>query len=320
MTEYKHALLLFTKPPIPGSVKTRLTKERGGPFTEARAAQLFECSVLDVMELCTWALADLEAQDAATLVVNPDAPRHSYDIFVSTAPESDLALMKETFEKVGEWPREFHYICDHGSSFDEHFDDAFRQIFDLGYDTIVSVGGDIPMMPREHIPTAFRWLQYFLIESENGGMVEAPCQECGVSLVGWTKDTPMDHQGVYYAMSGRPALDAYIEKAGEHNLPFAHLSPVADIDDIEDLAHAISLMKAAEYASQHLQPNIYVPRRCVAWVKAMNLRVSTPPNNDFDSREKLDDPNQPVEEAAAAAAIVEPGDPIGTPGPASSAE
>ena len=39
MTEKKHALLLFSKPPIPGLVKTRMTKANGGILTPEQSAK-----------------------------------------------------------------------------------------------------------------------------------------------------------------------------------------------------------------------------------------------------------------------------------------
>jgi glycosyltransferase A (GT-A) superfamily protein (DUF2064 family) len=195
--------------------------------------------------------------------------------------------MRETFEQAGTWPREFTYLTDKGNNFDEHFDDAFQQIFALGFDSVLSVGGDIPMLPKSHITTAFRWLQYFLESSEIGGLVQAPCQECGVSMIGWTRDTPIDHQGVYYNMTGRPALDAYVEKAAEKNVPFASLPPVADVDDVQDLAHAISLARAAAYGNR-FQPDFYVPQRFLSYVNWCGIKVGTPPNEDRDSREGID--------------------------------
>ena len=52
----KYAILIFSKPPIPGLVKTRLTIERGGGFTQAQAAQFFKRSLWDVTELAMWCI------------------------------------------------------------------------------------------------------------------------------------------------------------------------------------------------------------------------------------------------------------------------
>ena len=108
-----------------------------------------------------------------------------------------------------------------------------------------------------------------------------------MSLIGWTRDTPINHQGVYYNMTGRPALDAYVEKAGQRDIPLASLAPVADIDDVQDLAHAVSLARSVSYGVQ-FQPDIYVPERFLAYVNWHGIRVGTPPNEDRDSRDGID--------------------------------
>jgi len=59
----------------------------------------------------------------------------------------------------------------------------------------------------------------------------------------------MDSQGVFYNLDGVPALDAYIAKAAERGVPVASLGPVADVDDMRDMAHTISLLNAIAYSS-----------------------------------------------------------------------
>ena len=92
----KYAILIFSKPPIPGLVKTRLTIERGGGFTQEQAAQFFKRSLWDVTELAMWCMDDLDALNAAEREADPSAPERSYDLFISTTPEKNVALMKET--------------------------------------------------------------------------------------------------------------------------------------------------------------------------------------------------------------------------------
>jgi glycosyltransferase A (GT-A) superfamily protein (DUF2064 family) len=280
-------LLLFSKPPVPGLVKTRLTQQRGGLFSEQDAAALFHRMMFDVMELCIESVAQLESEDAAACGPGLEGPAHEYAFFISTTPSNNVDVMRQTFEEAGEWPREFRYLLDSGATFDDHFDDAFQQIFDAGFDSVLSVGGDIPMLPREHVTSAFRWLQYFCQHSEKGGVIQAPCQECGVSVIGWTRGTDMDHQGVYYNMTGRPALDAYTEKCAEKGIPLASLTPVADVDDVNDLAHAVTLARSVAYGAG-FQPGLYVPRRFLDWVNWKGIKVGTPPNEDRDSREGID--------------------------------
>lgn len=287
MAEKKHALLVFSKPPIPGMVKTRLTQAKGGFLTDEQAANFFKLCLYDVCEASMHALFELQAINDEKVKADPSADKITYDFFISTTPAENLELMRATFDEIGPWPMEIHYITDHGATFDDHFDDAFKQIFDMGYEHIVSVGGDIPTMPKSHVTQSFQWLDYFKSQGK-AGFVCAPCQECGTSLVGFSHDTPINHQGVYYNMNGVPALDAYMKKVRENDIPCAYFSPVADIDERTDLAHAISCMEAIALAAQN-QAELFVPKRVMNWVKFMGITVSTPPNDEHDPRQYIDE-------------------------------
>lgn len=283
----KYAILIFSKPPIPGLVKTRLTKERGGAFTQEQAANFFKRSLWDVTELAMWCMDDLEEMNRQEREANPGAPERSYELFISTTPAKNRELMQKTIEEVPGWPRVIHYITDSGATFDDHFDDAMQQIFDMGYEAIVSIGADIPTLPRHHVSQAFQWLDYFSEVIGTPGFVAAPCQECGTSLIGFNFDTPIDNQGIYYNMDGRPALDGYVEKLQEKNIPNAYLAPVADVDEIEDLAHCVSCARALKQASE-FQTGIYVPRRVLEWADFMGIKSVSPPNNNHDPRQYFD--------------------------------
>ncbi len=279
----KHAFLLFTKAPVPGLTKTRLTEARGGILTEAQAAEFYRACLLDVAEIGFRGLAQLTEQAGQGNGTAPDR----YDFVVCCSLASEQPMLEKVFEEAGPWPAPITFINDRGKTFDEHFDDAFRQLFDQGYHSVVSIGGDLPTMPISHLVRAFEWLDYFDSFSERGGFVQAPCQACGVSLVGYTKDTPMDSDGVFYNLNGIPALDAYTDKARARGVPVALLDAVADVDNLEDMAHTISLMQAISYASIY-QPELFVPKRTLAWVRETGIVVSTPPNTLHDPRERID--------------------------------
>lgn len=291
MTQRKQALLLFSKPPVAGMVKTRLTTEHGGILTPEQAAEFFKRSLFDVAELGMHALIELQRENDARVASGKDAGEDlddiRYDFFVSTSPAENINLMRETFDEIGPWPMEIGYLSDSGSTFDDHFDDAFQQLFAQGYEHVVSVGGDLPTLPKSHIKLAFQWLDYFQA-CGTPGFVQAPCQECGTSLVGFSANTPINHQGVYYSADGVAALDAYVAKLRANDIPSAYLSPVSDIDEVGDLAHAISCVHAIAEAARH-QPDLYVPRRVLAWMDGIGLRVTTPPNENHDPRQYLDD-------------------------------
>lgn len=279
----KHAFMLFTKAPLPGQTKTRLTEARGGILTPEEAADLYVASLLDVAEIGFRALEELNKLAETN---NRDEPDR-YDFFVSCSPATKQKYLEEILCEAGPWPAPIHFVNDCGRNFDEHFDNAFQQLFDMGYHSVVSIGGDLPTMPVHHIVSAFQWLEYFDATSDKSGFVHTPCQECGVSLVGYTVNTPMDSTDVFYNPNGVPALDAYVAKAAERGVPVATLTPVADFDDTRDLAHTCSLIRAMAYSS-HFQPDVFVPHRTLAWIERTGIVVSTPPNPNHDPRERID--------------------------------
>ena len=67
MAEKKQALLLFSKPPVPGMVKTRLTTEHDGFLSPAQAAEFFKRSLYDVSELAMHALMELQMENDAAV-------------------------------------------------------------------------------------------------------------------------------------------------------------------------------------------------------------------------------------------------------------
>ena len=232
------------------------------------------------------AMGELQAENDELCANDPNATKITYDFWCSTTPAESVPQMKELFEKVGPWPMEANFLVDTGHTFDEHFNDACDQLFDMGYESIVAIAGDVPTMPKAHLVQSFQWLEYFQSIGKPG-FVYAPCQESGTSLIGYSHNTPgMNHTGVYYNMDGRPALEGYLVKIQENDIPSAYFDPVADIDEISDLGHAISCMRSIKEAARW-QP-LFVPRRTLAWIDIMGLTVSTPPNENHDPRDYLD--------------------------------
>lgn len=285
MAEKKHALLIFTKPPLPGIVKTRMTTEYGGFFTMEQAAGFYRNCFYDVCAMGMQALMELQAENDAAVAADPTTDKITYDFFCSSPPMDGASQMQEVFDVLAPWPMQVNYIVDKGKSFDDHFNDACQQLFDRGYESFVAIGGDVPTMPKAHIKQGFQWLDYFQSIGKPG-FVYAPCQASGTSLVGYSYNTPIDHTGVYYNMDGRPALTGYLEKIQEGEIPSAYFDPVADIDEIGDLGHAVSCMKSIREAAKY--QDLFVPERSLRWVEFMGITVTTPPNDNHDPRDLLD--------------------------------
>lgn len=288
MRTRKNVLLLFSKPPVPGLVKTRLTTLKDGVFAPEVASALYHCMLFDVAEVCCAALSDLEARrdNAASL----ELVRDEYELVISTTPAANVEVMRKLFEDSGTWPREIVFIADEGASFDEHYNHAFQQAWDRGADAILSMGADMPALTKADVIGGFDAL-HRLDSEERGGIVLSPDQEMGVSIVGWTRRTDFDHTGVFYNQEGLTVLPAYIAKARERNLPALYLPPVPDVDTMADLVHNITLVEALNYCALH--DDVTPPWRTADALAQMGWsEVRVPPNDLHDPRDEIDRPAQ----------------------------
>lgn len=283
MQQRKNAILLFSKVPQEGKVKTRLTTLKDGFLAPEWASNLYHCMLFDVVECCCSFAARLEAASASAGA----QPLDSYDIIISSPGQAQQEAMRALFAASGSWPRPITFIQDNGASFDEHYNDAFQQVWEMGYSTVLSMGCDMPALTQDVLELGFSYL-HRLCEQERGGIVLSPDQEMGVSIVGWTRQTPFDHSGVYYCANGLTVLPAYIDKARRLGLPAHYLPAMPDVDTWADLRHNITLMQAIEYAAR-FQDDLTVPHRTLAALGELGLvDVRVMPNDLFDPRDEID--------------------------------
>ncbi len=295
MSTRKNAILLFSKVPQEGKVKTRLTTLKDGYLDAEYASRLYAAMLFDVAECCMDFIARMEARAAegriasgavASAAVGASV-EDSYDIVISSPGIEQMTQMRELFAQSGTWSREIRFISDTGANFDEHYNDAFAQVWDMGYETILSMGCDMPALTQDVLVLGFSHL-HELCDTPGGGVVLSPDQEMGVSIVGWTRDTSFDHAGVFYCQSGLTVLPAYIEKCRAQGLPARYIPAVPDVDTWADLRHNITLVQAIEYAAQ-FQDDLSVPHRTLEVLAEYGLvDVRVAPNDLMDPRDEID--------------------------------
>lgn len=293
MRERKNTLLLFSKPPIPGLVKTRLTKLKDGIFEPEVASGLYHCMLFDVVEICCAALTKMEQESETRLqelrqkgAAENKLVRDTFEFIISTTPAQNVSVMEKLFTDAGEWPRDLVFICDTGKSFDEHYNDSFQQAWQRGADCILSMGADMPALHTKDVINGFDAL-HTLDNVKGGGIVLSPDQAMGVSIVGWTRETKFNHTGVFYNPTGLTVLPAYIEKARAANLPALYLPAVPDVDTMGDLMHNVTLVEALNYCAP-FEGNT-PPWRTAHALKEMGWdKIVVPPNDLHDPREDID--------------------------------
>ena len=279
-------VLLFSKLPEVGLVKTRLTTLKDGIFAPEVASVLYHCMLFDVVEIICAAMADMEAAQAASGDASDAAVRDTYELVISTAPARNLEPMRKLFSDAGTWPRDITFIVDEGANFDEHYNHAFEQAWERGADCILSMGADMPALTKSDIKFGFEQL-HKLEDEPRGGIVLAPDQEMGVSVVGWTRNTDFSHTGVFYNMSGLTVLPAYIQKAREADLPVLWLPPIPDVDTMADLYHNVTLVEALNYCAKH--DDICPPWRTAQALSEIGFsQIYVAPNDLRDPRDEID--------------------------------
>ncbi len=142
----------MAKAPIEGQVKTRLI----GPLTAEDAKQLYVAFLSDTFALME---AVVDERDELSLVL-------------CYTPEGE----EEAFEEV---EREGSLmIAQRGDGLGERLINCFADVFALGFDSIIAIGGDSPTLPEEMIGEAFDSL-----ETEND-VVIVPAEDDGYCLIG----------------------------------------------------------------------------------------------------------------------------------------
>ena len=298
MRERKNVVLLFSKVPEVGLVKTRLTTLKDGIFTPETASVLYHCMLFDVVEIIMAALDDLDREAALAIGANQspeirdgavdegDDVRDTYELVISTTPVPNVEAMRKLFADAGAWPRDFTVIADEGASFDEHYNHAFQQCWDRGADCILSMGADMPALTKADVRFGFEQL-HRLDGVPGGGIVISPDQEMGVSVIGWTRETDFSHTGVFYNADGLTVLPAYIKYARAKGLPALWLPPIPDVDTMQDFFHNVTLVHALNYCADF--DDICPPWRTANAFAEMGFEeIIVAPNDLRDPREHID--------------------------------
>lgn len=275
----RQAVVVFTKVPRNGDIKTRLTKERGGILTPEEAKLFYEACLLDVIDS---GIAACQEEGA--------------DFWVCHNAGGDGIYLASLLKGLAHPEKVKGIFADRGGSFDDCMQFAADYIIKPQSgarlaDSVIIVGGDLPTLQPTTIKNAFAALEK-LSQSEAGrravrqygdvltpavgaAFVEAPCQEGGFSLVGYTYVTPFDFHQVFYNMDGITALDMLVKKAGDKKIPFTALEMVPDIDIPLDLASTIPVLRSLELAAV-TDPTVMVPRRTLAVLRELGIEATAP--------------------------------------------
>lgn len=140
----KNALIIFTRNPEFGKCKTRLAKTIG---------------------------------DEATLNIYKFLLEHTATISKDTKADK-YVFYSETIKKEDLWSTDiFRKKIQQGSNLGERMDNAFSELFQLGYEKIIIIGSDLLDLTSDHIDDAFQILN-------DHDLVIGPAKDGGYYLLG----------------------------------------------------------------------------------------------------------------------------------------
>ena len=196
------AVIIFTKAPIPGTVKTRLSP----PLTPDEAATLHGTLILDAIER------------ANGLPVT---------LYIAGAP--DIA---HPFFKVLEGRYGARLLPQEGDDLGTRMSGAMQKAFELGHRRVILAGTDLPTFTRSHLTQAVDHLT-------THDVVLGPTTDGGYYLIGLRAAVPELFQGI--AWSTPTVLEETRKTAAAQGLSVALLSECQDLDMVDDLTAFISL-------------------------------------------------------------------------------
>ncbi len=190
-------LIVITKYPTPGQVKTRLAAALG----EEKAAFLHKEMVEHTMER---------------------ASAFSRKARCHLEIRYDGATAEQFTEWLGNGP---DYIAQGEGDLGVRMSKSFHEGFRRGDDRIVLIGTDVPQLTSAHIQIAFERLLHH-------DLVLLPATDGGYGLIGMRLHTPELFTEVAWGTGD--VLGATIERASESGLSVSMLKPLGDVDIPED--------------------------------------------------------------------------------------
>jgi uncharacterized protein len=207
-------LLLFTKVPDPGRVKTRLTGAQG--LTPLDASNLYAAILVDIFEIMR------------TLAQSVDAKLH-----IAYWPENEGSKIKDLFagnhgENVSFFPQ------DEKQTTSGRIASALENAFGEGSDIAVLVFGDQAEIDGRLLRQALRTLEA-AAEQKEQHLVLGPTCDGGTYLIGVTSTLASWLHDAIDCTSSNKAVSRLIVKARNSNVPVTILDELVDLDDIDDL-------------------------------------------------------------------------------------
>ncbi len=191
------ALIVFTKTPVKGRIKTRLQPHLA-PDT---ILGLYKSFITEAISKCS--------------------RLKRIDKFIGCSPSKDNNFINELTRTY-----KIKSFNQRGENLGERLVNAFKDYLGKGYTEIVIIGSDSPSLPIEYIKKAF-------LELKKNDFVLGPCCDGGYYLVGARKVIPEVFHNIPWGTDR--VLRKTLGKLNSLNIRYSLIPFWYDIDTIEDL-------------------------------------------------------------------------------------
>ena len=207
----KKAVICFTRVPKPGVTKTRLL-----PVLKPE-----QCAGLH------WAFL----RDLTEIYKQLDA-----HLFVAYTPDADWESLKSVFPPAG-------YIPQKGKDLGEKMYRAIKKVTELGYESVILTGTDLPMMTKAHLESGFAVL-------EEKDIAIGPTYDGGYYLIGMKK--PVRDVFRIEGYGGSSVFENTVAAAEDAGLSVGIALSCDDVDTPEDLWNLTKTMDPDSHTAHYL--------------------------------------------------------------------
>ncbi|MGZ4903909.1 MAG: TIGR04282 family arsenosugar biosynthesis glycosyltransferase [Halobacteriota archaeon] len=223
----KNIVVIFSKVPVAGAVKTRLIQD----------------SSLDAEDAALLA----EAMLKDTIVLSAES--NASEIVIGFTPADERESMERIVKEVVKerhLERPIVLLTQSGTNFDERFGSAVSAAFAMGSENLVILGEDLPYLPPDIINRAFSFLTE---DGSNNSVVLGPAAEGGIYLVGVTRRFNPEYFSKNQLFSRGVELSQFIKLCKNEGKALKLLPAFTDVDiegDLVSLLLYIDAMKVAK--------------------------------------------------------------------------
>ncbi|MFX1274740.1 MAG: DUF2064 domain-containing protein [Promethearchaeota archaeon] len=224
----KSAIIIFSKVPIPGLVKTRLVQDTC--LTESEGALIAKAMLKDTIILASETKADR--------IQIGFFPEECYDI---------MSSIVNTIRVEGNFDKKVELYHQNGLNFDQRFASVVKQSLDTNVDYLVVLGADLPFLDPQIINRA---LDDLVANIDNKPLIIGPSNGGGIYLVGITKSFNPNWFVEHQLFNNGIELSQFTLFCKKNEFKLIVLPPYGDIDIEEDLVTLISYINVLSIAKE----------------------------------------------------------------------